>query len=125
MLASTSASHTCGSTPFKRAVWINVYMIAARSPPRSEPANSHDLRPSAMPRSSRSAALLVKQIRPSSRKHVKAAQRLREFWARAPADALGVKQEFEKALARDGRQNNRPRERHGDNNDRNSAARDA
>src|ERR1700730_10849567 len=61
MLASTSASHTCGSTPFKRAVWINVYMIAVRSPPRSEPANSHDLRPSAMPRSSRSAALLVKQ----------------------------------------------------------------
>jgi hypothetical protein len=29
---------------------------------------------------------------------------LREFWARAPADALGVKQEFEKALAQDGKQ---------------------
>jgi hypothetical protein len=29
---------------------------------------------------------------------------LREFWARAPADALGVKQEFEKALA----QNSKP-----------------
>jgi hypothetical protein len=28
---------------------------------------------------------------------------LREFWARAPADALGVKQEFEKALAPDGK----------------------
>ena len=28
---------------------------------------------------------------------------LREFWARAPADALGVKQEFEKALAQDGK----------------------
>ena len=26
---------------------------------------------------------------------------LREFWARAPADALGVKQEFEKALTQD------------------------
>jgi hypothetical protein len=26
---------------------------------------------------------------------------LREFWARAPADALGVKQELEKALAQD------------------------
>jgi hypothetical protein len=26
---------------------------------------------------------------------------LREFWARAPADALGVKQELEKALASD------------------------
>jgi len=28
---------------------------------------------------------------------------LREFWARAPADSLGVKQEFEKALAQDGK----------------------
>ena len=28
---------------------------------------------------------------------------LREFWARAPAGALGVKQEFEKALAQDGK----------------------
>jgi hypothetical protein len=28
---------------------------------------------------------------------------LREFWARAPADALGVKQELEKALALDGK----------------------
>jgi hypothetical protein len=28
---------------------------------------------------------------------------LREFWARAPADALGVKREFEKALAQDGK----------------------
>jgi len=28
---------------------------------------------------------------------------LREFWARAPADALGVKQELEKALAQDGK----------------------
>src|SRR5262249_28381768 len=62
MRASTSASHACGSTPLSRAVWISVYMTAARSPPRSEPANSHDLRPSAMPRSSRSAALLVRQI---------------------------------------------------------------
>src|SRR5262245_25431561 len=33
-------------------------MIAARSPPRSEPANSHDLRPIATPRSARSPALL-------------------------------------------------------------------
>jgi len=30
-------------------------MIAARSPPRSEPANSQDLRPTAIPRSTRSA----------------------------------------------------------------------
>jgi acyl dehydratase len=28
---------------------------------------------------------------------------LREFWARVPAYALGVKQEFEKALAQDGK----------------------
>src|SRR4051812_22071715 len=42
-------------------------MTAARSPPRSEPANSHALRPSAIPRSARSAALLVRQIRPSRR----------------------------------------------------------
>jgi hypothetical protein len=28
---------------------------------------------------------------------------LREFWARPPADALGVKQELEKALAQDGK----------------------
>jgi hypothetical protein len=28
---------------------------------------------------------------------------LREFWARAPADALGVKQELEKALALNGK----------------------
>jgi hypothetical protein len=28
---------------------------------------------------------------------------LREFWARALADALGIKQEFEKALAQDGK----------------------
>jgi hypothetical protein len=28
---------------------------------------------------------------------------LREFWARTPADALGVKQEFEKLLAQDGK----------------------
>jgi hypothetical protein len=28
---------------------------------------------------------------------------LREFWARAPADALGVKQDLEKVLAQDGK----------------------
>src|ERR1700704_4824775 len=32
------------------------FITAARSPPRSEPANSHDFLPSAMPRSARSAA---------------------------------------------------------------------
>jgi hypothetical protein len=34
---------------------------------------------------------------------ISATHALREFWARAPADALGVKQEFEKALAQDGK----------------------
>ena len=49
------------------AVPMSVYMNAARSPPRSEPANSHAFLPRATPRSARSAALLVRQIRPSSR----------------------------------------------------------
>jgi hypothetical protein len=33
-------------------------MSAARRPPRSDPQNNHDFRPSATPRSPRSAALL-------------------------------------------------------------------
>jgi hypothetical protein len=37
---------------------------------------SHDFRPSAIPLSARSAALLLKQILPSSRKRVKASMRL-------------------------------------------------
>src|SRR3546814_1688718 len=57
MRASTSASHACGSTSLRRAVAMSVYMNAARSPPRSEPANSHDFLPRAMPLSARSAAL--------------------------------------------------------------------
>src|SRR5450759_1936561 len=40
-----------------------LYIAAARCPPRSEPANSHDLRPKAIPRSARSAALFDRQIR--------------------------------------------------------------
>jgi hypothetical protein len=54
---------------------LSVYM-KARSAPRSEPANSQDFLPRAKPRSARSAALLVRQIRPSSRKRVNAGQRL-------------------------------------------------
>ena len=49
--------------PLSLAVGIRLYIAEARSPPRSEPANNHALRPSAMPRSARSAALLVKQMR--------------------------------------------------------------
>ena len=76
MRARTSASHACGSTPFILAVTMRLYMAAARSPPRSDPQNSHDFLPRAMPRSPRSAALLERQTRPSSRNSVKADQRL-------------------------------------------------
>src|SRR5450755_2588544 len=44
MRASTSASHARGSTSFSFAVTINEYIAAARSPPRSDPANSQALR---------------------------------------------------------------------------------
>src|SRR5262249_57218117 len=40
MRASTSASQAWGSTSLSLAVWISVSMTAARSPPRSDPANS-------------------------------------------------------------------------------------
>ena len=61
-----------------QAVTIRLYITAARWPPRSEPANNynHDFLPRAIPRSARSAALFERQIRPSSRKRVKAGQRL-------------------------------------------------
>src|SRR5262245_22336383 len=42
MRASTSASQACGSTSLSFAVMISVAMMAARSAPRSEPANSHE-----------------------------------------------------------------------------------
>ena len=59
MRASTSASHACGSTSFIFAVTMRLYMVAARAPPRSEPANSQARLPSAIPRSALSAALLL------------------------------------------------------------------
>jgi hypothetical protein len=40
--ARTSASQACGSTLLSFAVWTSVYIKAAHSAPRSEPANSHD-----------------------------------------------------------------------------------
>src|SRR5438477_408175 len=85
MRRRTSASQACGSMPLSFAVTIRVYIAAARSPPRSEPANSHDRRPSAMPRSARSAAVSRGQMQPASRKRAKATQRLR--W---PAIAFGT-----------------------------------
>jgi hypothetical protein len=58
MRARTSASQACGSMSFIFAVTIRLYITAARLPPRSEPQNSHDFRPKAIPRTPRSAALL-------------------------------------------------------------------
>ncbi|BAI75275.1 transposase (plasmid) [Azospirillum sp. B510] len=76
MRARTSASHAWGSMSFIFAVTIRLYMAAARCPPRSDPQNSHARLPSAMPRNARSAALLVRQTRPSCRKRVKPSQRV-------------------------------------------------
>src|SRR6056297_516270 len=73
--ARTSASRAGGSMSFILAVTMRVYMAAARSPPRPEPANSHGFRPGATPRRARSAALFVRQMRPSSGRAVKACQR--------------------------------------------------
>src|SRR5262249_26587122 len=69
---STSASQACGSTSFILAVTMRLYMAAARSPPRSDPQNSHDFLPRAMPRKARSAALFDRHTRPSSRNRVNA-----------------------------------------------------
>jgi hypothetical protein len=57
------------------AVAIRLYMKAARSPPRSEPAKSQAFRPMAGGRMVRSAALLERQMRPSPRKRVNEVQR--------------------------------------------------
>jgi hypothetical protein len=45
------------------------------NPERMRAPNSHDFRPRANPRSARSAALLVRQIRPSSMNRIKRSQR--------------------------------------------------
>ena len=65
ILARISASQACGSISLIFAVTIREYMKAVRSPPRSEPAKSSALGPRAVPRKDRSAALLVRQARPS------------------------------------------------------------
>lgn len=77
--ARTSVSQACGSTRFILAVTMRLYMAAARCPPRSDPRNSQDFRPRAIPLSPRSAALFDRQTRPSSRKRVKAAQRFNTY----------------------------------------------
>ena len=56
---------------------VSVKITAARSPPASEPQKVQLRRPTAMPRTARSAALLVMQMRPSSRKRVNVLQRFR------------------------------------------------
>jgi hypothetical protein len=58
--------HLCsgGGTPREPPLRASTSLLEARSPPRSDPANSHDFRPRAIPRSSRSAALLLRQMRP-------------------------------------------------------------
>jgi hypothetical protein len=58
------------------ALTMRLYIIAARCPPRSEPANNHAFLPRAIPLRARSAALLAKQIRPSCSNRVNAGQRL-------------------------------------------------
>jgi hypothetical protein len=47
--ANRSASHALGSMSLRRAVMIRVFMTAARSAPRSNPANNYALRPRAKP----------------------------------------------------------------------------
>ena len=70
-----SASQSWGSTSLSFTVPTRVYITAARSPARSEPANSQDLRPRQILRSARSAASFVRQMRPSSRKRAKPTRR--------------------------------------------------
>jgi hypothetical protein len=67
MRARASVSQGCGSRSLSFAEAIRPYMKAALSPPRSEPAKSQAFLPKAMPRRARSAALLVRQTRPSAR----------------------------------------------------------
>src|ERR1700734_1668561 len=62
MRARTSASQACGSTSLSFAVWMSVYMTAARSAPRSDPANSHDFLPRAKPR--RAPGRIVREADP-------------------------------------------------------------
>ena len=92
MRASTSASQASGSTPLSFVVMISVIINAARSAPRSEPAKSHDFLPSAKPLSARSAALLLRQMRPSLRKQAKRSQRLSRYpwaWRQKPSATSG------------------------------------
>ena len=74
--ALASLIETCLCRARHRQVMMNEDIAAARCPPRSEPANSHAFRPSAVPRNARSAALFVRQIRPSRRNRLNASQRL-------------------------------------------------
>src|ERR1700755_20193 len=74
MRANTSASQAFGSMLLRRAVTMSVAITAARSAPRSEPANNHAFLPRAKPRNARSAALFVMQILPSWTRRAKPSQ---------------------------------------------------
>ncbi len=60
MRERTSLSQACGSTPFILQVTMRLYIAVARCPPRSEPQNSQDFLPRAIPLPL-SAALLDRQ----------------------------------------------------------------
>lgn len=74
MRVRTSASQACGSMLSSFAVTISEYMNAACWLPRSEPANSHDFLPNAIPRRAFLAKLFVRQMRPSVRNSPNASQ---------------------------------------------------
>lgn len=77
-------SQACGSMPFIFAVAMRLYIAAARRPPRSDPQNSQDFHSRAMPRKPRSAVLVERHTRPSSRNRVKLVHRFR-MWLNALA----------------------------------------
>ena len=62
MRASPSARQACGSTSSSLAVPIGPYMTAARSPPRSEPQNSHALRPLILTRTLPDSAISIEPV---------------------------------------------------------------
>lgn len=74
--ASTSDRYAHGSRRCRRQVAVTEVSTAAVVPPRSLPQNNQFLRPTAMPRSARSAALLPIARSPSSTYRFRAAHRL-------------------------------------------------
>ena len=85
MRRSTSASQAWGSMPLSLPWHQGIDRGRAL---RSEPANNHERRPRAMPRNARSAALFDRRMRPSSRKQMKAGQRLSSSFSKHPRHPL-------------------------------------